>query len=292
MKYYVYTLSHNDKVFYVGKGTGLRMFIHEKRARKGIKSNNNSSLFEKIQSIIKSGNIEYNKIFETDDECEAYKFEVETIEKFGLDNLCNLTKDYLKTSVSDMVKAALSKSEKWKEVQVKKKSTETREYYRKINTGESNPRYGKKNTEEHMNTIKNSLIGIPKSEEHRKKIGDAIRGIVRSDEFKQKLSESLKKSTKLKEVTQSEEFKNKHRKNAKKRHTELITYYFEYNGDIITHKGGLKNMATEYEISFYQLKRLRYGIIDEYNGWKFLSIENNSFKPFIKNVVENKKRGK
>ena len=51
-------------------------------------------------------------------------------------------------------------------------------------------------------------------------------------------------------------------------------------------------MATEYEISFYQLKRLRYGIIDEYNGWKFLSIENNSFKPFIKNVVENKKRGK
>lgn len=71
-----------------------------------------------------------------------------------------------------------------------------------------------------------------------------------------------------------------------------ITYYFEYNGDIITHKGGLKNMATEYEISFYQLKRLRYGIIDEYNGWKFLSIENNSFKPFIKNVVENKKRGK
>jgi len=279
MKYYVYTLSYDGKIFYVGKGTGLRMFIHEKRTRKGIKSNNNTSLFEKIHSIIEYGNsIEYTKIFETNNECEAYKFEFETIENIGLNNLCNLTKDYLKTSVSDMVKAALAKSEKWNESKIKKKSLEVREYYRQINIGDKNPRYGKKNTEEHMNAIKNSLIGIPKSEEHKKKISDAIRGIIRSDEFKRKVSDSLRNSSKLKEVTQSEEFKNKHRENSKKRHKESITYYYEYNGNIIIHKGGLKDMASQYDISFYYLKKLRYGKIEEYKGWRFISIENKSFK--------------
>jgi hypothetical protein len=279
MKYYVYTLSYNGEIFYVGKGTKYRMFVHEKRALRGIKSNNNTALFKKIQSIIESENkIEYNKIFETDDECEAYKFESETIEQMGLDNLCNLTKNYLKTSLSERVKVGLSKSKKWIEVLENKKSLEMREYYKMINTGENNPRYGKNNTEEHMIAIKNSLIGIPKSEEHKKKIADAIRGISRSDEFKQKVSESLRNSTKFKEVTQSEEFKNKHRQNAKKRHKELITYYFEYNGDIIIHNGGLKDMSLTHDISLYYLKKLRYGEIEEYKGWKFILLDNKSFK--------------
>lgn len=134
-----------------------------------------------------------------------------------------------------------------------------------------------KKWKEHMECIKNSLIGVPKSTEHRDKISKSLTGIKRSDEFKNKLSESLKNSEKLKEVTQSIEFRNKHRYNTTKRHGELITYYFEYNGNIIIHKGGLKNMVDKYEISFYNLKRLRYGIITEYKGWKFISIDNKSF---------------
>jgi hypothetical protein len=277
-KYYVYTLSYNDVIFYIGKGTKNRMFIHEQRAIKGIKSNNNSALFNKINEILQLGEkIVYNKIFETDDELEAYRIEYDKIEEIGLDKLCNLTKDYLKTSVSDMVKLGLKKSEKWKEAVMNKKSDETREHYRVINTGENNPRYGKKNTKEHMECIKKSLIGVPKSPEHRDKISKALTGIKRSDEFRNKLSDSLKNSEKLKEVTQSIEFRNKHKHNTTKRHEELITYYFEYNGNIIIHKGGLKNMSDKYEISFYNLKRLRYGIITEYKGWKFISIDNKSF---------------
>ncbi len=276
-KYYVYTLSHNDIIFYVGKGTKNRMYVHEQRAIKGIKSNNNSALFNKINEILKlDQKIEYTKIFETDDELEAYRIEYEKIDEIGLDNLCNLTKDYLKTSVSDMVKIGLKKSEKWKEAIENKKSDETREYYRIINTGEKNPRYGKKNTNGHMECIKKSLIGVPKSLEHRDKISKALTGIKRSDEYKNKLSESLRNSEKLKEVTQSIEFRNKHKYNTTKRHEELITYYFEYNGNIIIHKGGLKNMADKYEITFYNLKRLRYGIITEYKGWKFISMDNKS----------------
>jgi hypothetical protein len=273
MKYYVYTLSYESKVFYVGKGTDNRMYIHEKKALKGIKSNNNSSLFEKILSVIKSSSeIEYQKIFETDDECLAYKIEYETIDSFGLENLCNLTKDYIKTSVSQMVKNSLSKSEKWANVIQYKKSKQSREHYRQMNLGEKNPRYGKHNTIEHMNAIKKSLVGIPKSDEHKKKISDAITGIKRSKETKIKLSESLKNSSKFKEKVQSENFKQKHRENTKKRHDELITYVFECDGVLINHKGGLKNLSLIYDISFYYLKKLRYGEIDNHKGWKFISM--------------------
>ena len=100
----------------------------------------------------------------------------------------------------------------------------------------------------------------------------------RSDETKLKLSNSLKSSKKFQDVVKSEEFKNKHRDNTKKRHENLITYVFKHFDEIIIHKGGLKNMSNNYDISFYQLKRLRYGEIDEYNGWVFVSLQNDSFK--------------
>ena len=293
MKYYVYTLSFENSIFYVGKGVKDRMFIHEKRAIKGIKSNNNSALYEKIKSILDDNKkIEYNKIFETDDECEAYKFEFETIENIGIENLCNLTKDWVKTSVSERVKIGISKSTKFKDAINNKKSIETREYYRKINTGENNPRYGKKNTVDHMTAIKNSLIGVSKSDEHKEKISKSLKGLERSDETKKKLSESLKKSTKFKEVVNSEDFKNKHKENTKKRHDELMTYYFEYLGETIVHKGGLKNMSEKYNISHHILKKLRYGVIGEYKGWKFISFENLSFKPSKRSINKPKNTNK
>ena len=41
-------------------------------------------------------------------------------------------------------------------------------------------------------------------------------------------------------------------------------------------------MAEDYNISFTYLKKLRYGEIEEYKGWKFISMENKSFKPYVK----------
>ena len=279
MKFYVYTLSYKGDIFYVGKGTKRRMYIHEDRARKGIKSNNNSALYYKIIDIIEVGeSIEYDKIFETDNEVDAYEFEYSTIDSIGIENLCNITKDFLKTSLSERVKIGLSKSSKWKEVLEYKKSKELKDYYREINTGSRNPRYGKKNTKEHMDSIKKSLIGIPKSKEHRKKISEAITGIERSSETKSKLSESLKKSEKFQNVVKSEDFRNKHKESTQKRHNESIIYIFDYNGLEIRHNGALKKMALEYEITFYHLRRLRYGQVEEYNGWRFIEMINNSFR--------------
>lgn len=255
------------------------MYIHENRAKRGIKSNNNSALYDKIIEIIDNGDsIEYNKIFETDNEIEAYEFEYNTINEIGLCNLCNITKDFLKTSLSDRVKEGMSKSIKWKKSIEYKRSEERREYYREINKGHRNPRYGKINTKEHMDSIKKSLIGIPKSEEHRKKISDAIAGIERSPETRLKLSDSLRKSEKFQNAVKSEEFRNKQRQSTQKRHDNSITYIFEYNGLEIRHNGALSKMALDYEITFYHLKRLRYGEVEEYNGWRFIEMINNSFK--------------
>jgi len=41
-------------------------------------------------------------------------------------------------------------------------------------------------------------------------------------------------------------------------------------------------MAVEYNIPFTYLQKLRYGKIEEYKGWKFISIENKSFKPYVR----------
>lgn len=92
MKYYIYQLidPRSDTVFYVGKGQGSRMYKHIKDFQCGQVSNKH--LYCKIRKILDVGlEIEYKQIFFTDDEQEAYDFEVKIIAKIGLRNLCNLT---------------------------------------------------------------------------------------------------------------------------------------------------------------------------------------------------------
>lgn len=273
MKFYVYTLSHDGIVFYVGKGSKERMFIHEKKFRKGIKSNNNTSLFEKIQSIINSGSeIEYNKIFETDNEIDAYRTEFETIMNLGIENLCNLTTDYLKSNLSEIVKMSLKKSTKFKESLDKKRTEEVREYYREINTGEKNPRYGKKNSLSHMDAIKKSLTNIPKTEEHRNKISNSLKNHIKSDNHRHNISEGLLKSDKFNKFVKSDENRENQRKRTQSRHDNSLIYVFMKDGEKIIHKGKLKNME-KYGISFYYLKKLRYGKIENHEGWKFVEMK-------------------
>ena len=95
-------------------------------------------VYGRILSILSIGDeIDYFKIYETDDEIDSYKIEVELIDKIGLDNLCNLTRDYLKTSVSEMVKNGLKKSEKFKKVIENKRSS--RQWKRPAHLVQSSP---------------------------------------------------------------------------------------------------------------------------------------------------------
>lgn len=91
-KFYVYTLSYPPQmggaVFYIGKGSGNRMHEHEKHARKELAYNPGS--YETIRSIIERGeHVVATKVFETDNECEAYQEEARAMLRYGMENLTN-----------------------------------------------------------------------------------------------------------------------------------------------------------------------------------------------------------
>lgn len=88
MKYYVYTLAHNDTIFYVGKGSGKRIADHEKEALRG----HNCPKCELIRSIWRDGGtIQRAIVFETDDERAALDHEAALIRAYGYERLMNRT---------------------------------------------------------------------------------------------------------------------------------------------------------------------------------------------------------
>lgn len=88
-KYYVYFLKDGDDVFYVGKGTGNRMYYHYKTA---LKTNIRLPVLDKIRKMVSENRtIVYEKVFETNDQQEAYIKEKTTIKEIGIDNLKNIT---------------------------------------------------------------------------------------------------------------------------------------------------------------------------------------------------------
>jgi len=91
-KYYIYALidSSNSKPFYIGKGCGDRMFIHERNARNG-NNDLNKHKYNKILKLISNQvEIKYDVLFRTDNEELAYKTESTIIDEIGLENLTNI----------------------------------------------------------------------------------------------------------------------------------------------------------------------------------------------------------
>lgn len=98
MVFYVYELRDPDTLlpFYVGKGSGGRMYIHERAVRNWtnplMKSYNNH-LYNKIKKILDNGKrVIPQKLFETEDEEAAFEKErvlIEEYRKAGL-ILCNV----------------------------------------------------------------------------------------------------------------------------------------------------------------------------------------------------------
>jgi len=95
--YYVYELvdPRNGKVFYVGKGSKSRATDHQRYVVTENKEykEQNPKRFNKIASILRCGlSVEVRIVQRFDNEDEAYTFEEQRVEHYGLANLCNLMK--------------------------------------------------------------------------------------------------------------------------------------------------------------------------------------------------------
>ena len=90
-KYYVYSLSSDGSVFYIGKGCGYRMYTHVNSVKNGKIPHGNRFLFDKITELLsENAKIEYKKHFHSDCEKDAYSEEFKLIKSIGVDNLCNI----------------------------------------------------------------------------------------------------------------------------------------------------------------------------------------------------------
>lgn len=91
MTFYVYELvrKSDEKVIYVGKGSGRRLDMHRMFASKW-KTGKQHQLYAALSALLQSGDDFYSrKVFESDDEGEVLQKELETINRYGLDNLLN-----------------------------------------------------------------------------------------------------------------------------------------------------------------------------------------------------------
>lgn len=139
----------DNKVFYVGKGTGKRMYVHEKKVLSG--KHENYKLLRFISELLKNNlKIIYNIVFESEDENKCLDKEIELVNKYKIENLCNLTfgGGGLHVYFTDEVRRKMSESQFGKKL-----SKETREKMSKSRMGDKNPFYGKKLKKSHIKKL-------------------------------------------------------------------------------------------------------------------------------------------
>lgn len=272
MKYYVYHLidPSTDLVFYVGKGTKNRMYFHEKKVKQNVNTNRNSSLFNKIKKIHELGfSVKYKKVFETNNELNAYNFEFLEICRIGIDNLTNILITRNPNSVSENVKNGLQNSKKNKDRLEYIKSDEYREKCRLLNLGEKNPFFNKK-----WNDLQRKQIieanKKPKSDLHKKNISNSLKNYKKTEDHLLNISNGLKSSAKFYNKMKSEEYRKKQSINSLgENNGNAKTYVFispEENEFIIT--GGFEKFCIKNNLSRTGMLNVKNGKTISYKGWK------------------------
>lgn len=159
---YVYELidPRNNKVFYVGKGVGNRMFQHIKNVKNN-RADNNYNKNHIIREIINCGlDIIYNKVYENLTDEEALVKEENLIKLYGLDNLTNICPS---GSNSDTFTHNLNKEN------IRKKFSNWQKGKTYIE------KYGEKKAKEIISKKRQSMIGKVKSQECKNKIKSSLK---------------------------------------------------------------------------------------------------------------------
>jgi len=271
--YYVYFLisPKDNKVFYVGKGKGNRMKRHVQLAKNDKISNNNTFLFRKIKKILEEyDDVNYDIIFETNNETEAYDKEQEIINEIGISNLCNLSLGYhlqsesTKSKISNTLKNKYLFDEefieKMSEVFNKRKTDEYRksmsesvknsENHKSIYTpefrksiSESTKKWWRSLSEEELDNYKKNMSDVLKMSEKHKEV-------VSSETYKENLSKSLKSSDVFKKYNEDRTGKKRGRykeseKNKNRRNKAILV---DNDGNIIAEFSGLKEVCDYFNI--------------------------------------------
>ncbi len=171
--FYTYELidSRTNIPFYIGKGTGNRMYRHYYDVNNG-KKFVNTKLENKIKSILKNeANIIYRKYVALTEQ-DAFDKEIELIKFYDLKNLCNLTNGG--EGISGFRFKMTDESKKKISVALKDKPK----------------------SEEHKNKLRDSKLIKPTrywenktfTEEHKEKLSESAKGKILSEETKEKIS--------------------------------------------------------------------------------------------------------
>ena len=186
-KFYVYQLVTNDgEIFYIGKGSGERMFKHIKIAKsKSINRTKNPKLYNKISSILNKGGYVIPEIlFESDVEEQCLQKEVSLIKEIGLDKLCNLTEGGEGTSgykLSEETKKKMSeaKAKEWETRVISKEHSDKikvlPQLFKKGDKGYWDGKERSEETKQKMSDAKKGKAKGPISEKRRQAIIDGIK---------------------------------------------------------------------------------------------------------------------
>jgi len=211
--FYTYVLinSLDNKVFYVGKGSGKRADKHVRMAKgESQNRNKNPKLYNKINKIERGGGeVIVELVFESDCEQDALDKEIEFIAEIGLENLTNLTAGEEGTTYpngfTDEHRINMSKAKKGKTYphMFQPKTKQTKQKMSKSTKGKEGYWKGKKLTEETKRKMSETHKGNKFSEEHKKNLSEAHKGkasgkidYVTPQEVKDKISKSLKNKRK------------------------------------------------------------------------------------------------
>ena len=90
-KFYVYVLKvlPEEQVFYVGKGSGQRMFWHRKVLSRPSTKEYQRRVYARMRAFLAGRSFEEEKVFETENEIKALLHERTLIEHYGFENLVN-----------------------------------------------------------------------------------------------------------------------------------------------------------------------------------------------------------
>jgi mannitol-1-phosphate/altronate dehydrogenase len=172
--FYVYHLksTKDNNIFYIGKGTGIRMYRHVQIVKNNYKCRlKNPKLYNKIESIIRDGyEVIPESIFESYDEQECLNIETKKILEIGIEKLCNLVSGGGGKSmpVSEETKRKISESMKGRQSNFKGKKLSD-ESKLKMSLSHKDKNF----SDEHCKNISKSLIGKIKTTDHINKIKES-----------------------------------------------------------------------------------------------------------------------